>query len=66
MVLELECDPFGETLAGWQGDVFQMSGFEQLPDQATTIFPASRIRKPWNSKYKGNSKKRATGINLLK
>jgi hypothetical protein len=32
-VLELECDPFRETLAGWQGDVFQMSGFEQLPDQ---------------------------------
>lgn len=31
-VLELECEPFGKTLSGWQGDFFRMSGFEQLPD----------------------------------
>lgn len=32
-VLELECDSFRKTLSGLQGDVFRMSGFEQLPDQ---------------------------------
>ncbi len=53
-VLELECEPFSETLSGLQGNFFQSGILEELPDQTPIALVIKSFREALNYDEESN------------
>jgi len=53
--LELECEPFSETLQGQQGDAFRSEILEELPNQTPVALVIESFRKALNYKEEANN-----------